>query len=422
MAPPGLSMTRGSAPLEEAAPRSWPRVLLLTSTFPRHPGDAVGDFLARYARALELSCRVVTPAARGLADAEESGDVRVERFRYWLPAWAQGLAHGAGMPDNLRRRPWLLAQAPTLLGAWTLAAAEAAHEADVIDAHWCVPAGLVGAAVSRVTGIPLRAVLHSGDVHVLCRWPGGALLAQAIARQASVITATSRHVAERFVGLLPEREREGVRARLDVTAMGVDVPEACGPPAARPPARVACVARLVPVKGVADLVEAMGGLQGVALDVAGDGPLGARLAARARSLGVRATFHGWLGAAAKGALLEAAHVAVVPSLVLPGGRTESIPVALLEAMAAGRPVVATRVGGIGEVVTQGVDGMLVPPGDVLALRRAIGALLADDALAARVGRAARERARAVAWDALGPAHRAALERAAGDTPPSSHHQ
>lgn len=89
-----------------------------------------------------------------------------------------------------------------------------------------------------------------------------------------------------------------------------------------------------------------------------------------------------------------ADVFVLPSLF------DSFPVALLEAMAAGLPVLATRVGGVPDVVEDGRTGMLVPPGDAASLARALDALAADESLRRSMGRAGRERSAAYAWDAI----------------------
>ena len=142
--------------------------------------------------------------------------------------------------------------------------------------------------------------------------------------------------------------------------------------------------RLSPEKGIAELVEATGGLP---LVVAGDGPL--------RTLVPGAL--GFVPRAELERLYERAAVVVFPS------RQEGLPVALLEAMAHGCPVVATRVGGIPQLVEHGGSGLLVPPRDPAALRAAIEALLADPDLGRRLGRRGTA-ARAIAL-LLGARHR-----------------
>jgi glycosyltransferase involved in cell wall biosynthesis len=86
-------------------------------------------------------------------------------------------------------------------------------------------------------------------------------------------------------------------------------------------------------------------------------------------------------------LLAAADVFAMPSL------WEGLPLALLEAMLAGRPIVASRISGIPEAVTDDVEGLLSTPGDIESLRQALGRLLSDSALRTRLGAAARARAR-----------------------------
>jgi glycosyltransferase involved in cell wall biosynthesis len=101
---------------------------------------------------------------------------------------------------------------------------------------------------------------------------------------------------------------------------------------------------------------------------------------------------GWLDADGVAAALIDADIVVLPSL------SEGLPVALLEALGYGKAVVATRVGGIPEIVTQGIDGVLVEPGDADALARAIAELAADPARRGRLGRAARARAELLSLD------------------------
>jgi glycosyltransferase involved in cell wall biosynthesis len=163
-----------------------------------------------------------------------------------------------------------------------------------------------------------------------------------------------------------------------VIPSGVDVPDAVAEP--DEPPHVLYAGRLSEEKGVLELVEAA---EGLPLVVAGDGPLRDRVP-------------GALGFVPHDELLrlyERAAVVVCPS------RREGFGVVCAEAMAHGRPVVASAVGGLRDLVVDGETGLLVPAGDVAALRAALERLLGDAALRARLGEAGRARARAsLSWD------------------------
>jgi len=138
-----------------------------------------------------------------------------------------------------------------------------------------------------------------------------------------------------------------------------------------------------PVKGGAELLAALPGARArcpqARLLLAGPGQPPA-------TLGDGAEWIGWLDEAAKRAALQRAAVFVLPST------SEGLPMALLEAMANAKAVVATRVGAVPDVIADGRDGLLVPPGDPAALGAALGALAADPARCAALGAAARRRA------------------------------
>ena len=146
---------------------------------------------------------------------------------------------------------------------------------------------------------------------------------------------------------------------------------------------VAWVGGLVPCKRLDALLDAAAAVPGVELLLAGDGELGPDLRARATALGLDGRVQ-WLGRVPDAApVLARAHAFALTSAA------ENLPLALLQAMSTGRAAVATTVGGIGEVVTPGADGLLVPPGDVAALAAALERLRDDPALTTALGAAAR---------------------------------
>jgi glycosyltransferase involved in cell wall biosynthesis len=142
--------------------------------------------------------------------------------------------------------------------------------------------------------------------------------------------------------------------------------------------------RLTAQKALGDALDALARVPGVQLLVRGDGPERPGLESRAAALGLTGRVR-FLGAGTRDdvlALFRAVDVALSTSA------WENLPHAVLEALAAGTPVIATAVGGIPEVVRDGENGLLVPPGDVDALAAAVERLVRDDALRASLAAAA----------------------------------
>jgi glycosyltransferase involved in cell wall biosynthesis len=184
------------------------------------------------------------------------------------------------------------------------------------------------------------------------------------------------------------------------------------PPPPSPPKRdtggrtVLFVGRLVERKGVAHLIEALTRLTSrspVRLVIVGDGAERPRLVALAQRLGIadRVVFRGKISDADLQQAYQAADLLVLPATLDARGDTEGLGVVLLEAMNYGVPVIASRIGGITDIVADGESGILVPPGEAAALAAAIDRVLGDAALARRLGEAGRARlAREFSWEAI----------------------
>jgi len=286
-----------------------------------------------------------------------------------------GLAYGHGVLGNLRRRPWLALLVPALLASFVRAARRV--DADLLHAHW-LPAGWVAARsgkpyVVQVWGTDVELARHAPQLvrHVL----RGAQLAIAAS---TALADSARELGAREVRVIPS---------------GVELPPEVGDEA--DPPEVLYAGRLSPEKGVLELVAAARGMN---LVVAGDGPL------RDRVRGAR----GFVPHDELGRLYARAAVVACPS------RREGFGVACLEAMAHGRPVVATDVGGLRDLVVDGETGLVVPPRDPAALRAALERLLADAELRRRLGAAGRRRAaEGFSWDGVTDRTLAAYAEAAG---------
>jgi glycosyltransferase involved in cell wall biosynthesis len=413
------------------------RVLVLTSSYPRFAGDHAGSFVAQVARRLSRSSDVTVLAPRDprFPSGEREGPApRVVRFRYAPLARWHRVAYGAGIETNVgmlgagssievgsraygardprsrfAARVWLL----PFLAAFAARALVHARGADVVVSNWLVPGGAIGALTRKLLGRPHLAIEHGGGLWAL-RSAGGAgrRLLAGILRGSDRVVCVSEALRE---DLLTEAAAAGVRMHardVPVVPMGVDTRGFETGPRDRD-IDVLFLGRLIPVKGVETLIDALARLPGVTLHVAGDGPLRGELVRRAAPLEGRAIFHGWVRGDARRGLLARASVLAVPSLVLPGGRTEGLPVVVLEGMAAGCAVVASDVGGIGEIVRDGWNGLLVKPGDADALADRIGWLLRHPAAREALGRRARRGAAAHDADRAGARIAAEIERIGG---------
>jgi len=317
------------------------RVLVLTTSYPRHADDVAGTFVRDAVEALRatgVEVAVVSPAS----------------FRHY------GIAYGDGIVNNLRAAPWKLFALPLFLLAFARAARSASRDADAVHAHW-----LPSALPALATGKPFVLQLWGSDVALARRV---APLVRRLVRRGGVVVCASTALAH--------DARELGASDVRVIPSGVAIPETVGEP--EKPAHILYVGRLSEEKGVRELAEATRDLP---LEVVGDGPL--------RALFPQAV--GFVPPAELGAWYERAAVVVVPS------RREGYGMVAREAMAHGRPVVATAVGGLTDAVEDRVTGLLVAACDPEALRHALTAILGDDDLRRRLGFAARRHAEALTW-------------------------
>ena len=295
------------------------------------------------------------PGAAELADRLERAGVPVERMR--MRASIDPLVLGKLVRSIRRARP------------------------DVVHTH-LVHADFHGLPAARLAGVPL-AVSTKHGFNPFRNRRTFATADRTIARLADVHVAISAGLA-RYLA-----KHEGFDASaFEVVHYGIEP----GPPPPAPPGgpRLAIVGRLIPIKGHEVLLEAVrrarDEVPGLALEIAGDGPLETQVRATVTRLGLddRVTFLGRV--ALPGPVYERAEIVVVPSF------GEGFGMVALEAMERGRAVIASDVGGLPEIAAEGHTGMLVPPGDVEALARAIAELTGDPVRAAELGAAGRVRA------------------------------
>lgn len=246
-----------------------------------------------------------------------------------------------------------------------------------LHSHFGWVSGAAAWSASRTSGVPLSIVLHAFEIHTRRLLDG---FAQLTIQDADRVWCVSRRDAAIIA------DRWGVEAH--VLRMGVPAPQHVRiEPTVR---RIVAVGSLVEKKGHADLIHAMVSLPAEwTLDIIGDGPLRTALEAQVDELGIRSRVR-LLGALDQKEVqrrLAGAWVAALACVEAEGGDRDGIPVALMEAMALGVPVVSTRVGGIEELVTAG--GVLVEPHSPNCLASAL-ATMSDRSVRDLLGAEAQE--------------------------------
>ena len=391
----------GNPFFQKGFPSRTLRLLLLNYEYPPLGGGA-GNATANMARelaALGHDVRVVTAAYKGLPARERVDGFEIRR----LPAVRRHADHCSPL-EMLSFLASACAYLPVAAGAWRPGACVA---------FFGIPCGPAAWLLRLLRGVPYVVSLRGGDV------PGfqpydlagyhrlTAPLIRFLWRRAAAVVANSRGLADlaaRSAGAVPIRMiPNGVDAARFTPAEELS---------REGPVRLVFVGRLVRQKGLDVLLEALARLPGEACfeaTIIGDGPLRADLAAMAARLGLAAKvrFAGWVSRADMPETLRHADAFVFPS------RDEGMPNAVLEAMASGLAVAATRIAGNEELVEEERTGFLVPPDDAAALAAVVARLVADRNLCWRLGQAGREKVvREYSWRVVAEAYAALCAQAA----------
>lgn len=364
------------------------RVAVLTTSYPISPGSTSGVFVARLLGAMPdtVSITVITPASRTASTTtSQETNLQVRDIRYAPNTW-QRLAHEpGGLPVALQKEPWLRVLAPVLVFALAFGTLREARSHHLIHANWAFN-GCIAGLTGLLTGRPVLTSLRGVDVSRAKKsWFAKLSLSLAIGLSRTIV-AVSTDMAEWLRGAYPEAARKIV-----VVENGVDVSffaaydvHRSRVPHATPV--LVCGGNLIPRKGHSVLLRALSRCVAYRwkLQLAGDGSERSELVRLAGELDLmdRIEFLGELPPEAMPAFLANADLFVLPSFS--EGRSN----ALLEAMAAGIPVVASSINGVTELVEDGRTGRTFPPGNYHALATVILTLLQNTSTLAQLGDAA----------------------------------
>lgn len=301
------------------------------------------------------------------------------RPRRFASAWRLALSHRAPGWKALLWAQFHFVEA--LLLAKLLGTAGATR----LHSHFANSGATVGMIAAHFAHLPWSLTLHGISE---TDYPAGLLLAEKLERASFVACASYFMRAQAMRRVAPEHWSKMTIVRCGVDAAALPVPVAHS---ASGPARLVCVGRLSPEKGLFGLLDALAALAGTGAEfevvVVGDGPLLADIRTRVSELelGAHVRLVGGLSESATLAEIARADILVLPSLM------EGLPVVLIEALALGRPVVASCVAGIPELIDEGQSGYLFAPSDWAELAAALQRLFAARGDWAAMGTAGRQR-------------------------------
>lgn len=418
-------------------------ILMVSSSYPKFRGDVTAPFIesiATHIAAQGHRVHVLLPEHHELKRGAVEDGVNFHIYHYapgrdWMH-W--GYAESLRADVKIKRGMYVLAPIVFVSALGAILQLTGREHFDVIHAHWVLPNAPMAALAAGMRKIPLVISLHGSDVFVAEKWKPLGSVARWSFQRAAGIAACSDNLAARAMALgAPEAKTELIPYGADLKAFHAD------PDAVRrirtklkldgDQLMVLGVGRLVYKKGFEFLVQALDEVRATApnakLVLAGDGDLRQELERQVAGLGLtsRVTFAGWVPREEIPAYFAASDIVAVPSVRDEAGNVDGLPNVALEAMAAGKPLVASSLAGLPQVIQSGINGLLVEEKSSHQLAQAILKLACDAEVRLRMGAAGRAQVREVLnWDNVARMYinvynRVSGQKSAVHSAPPTHH-
>ena len=403
------------------------KVLVIGSVYPRFHEDAEVPWLRTSIAHLKkagIGIQILAPAYKGLKSHEIDG-VKVNRFRYAPASW-EILTHEEGAPSKMASKPWLqlLAIPYIISGFFRCLSICRKWKPDVIHAHWPFPHAYIALGAAKLFRIPLVLNFHGAELLLIRKKKWVKPFLKFAIGQAQAVFANSSFTAGKIKALR--------NVNVEWSPYGTTL-ESCTPQRPEPHPvngkfKILFVGRHIERKGICYLIEAAKYLprDKFEIRIVGVGDLTEKLKEQAAQVDALAPaglrhdegeatrvelrhdegnaeiiFTGKLSPEALANEYRTANVFTLPAIVDSKGDTEGLGVVLIEAMELGLPVVASNVGGIPDVVVDGVSGILVPEKDPQALASAYKRLAASPELQEQLLAGAQRRiAECFTWDGI----------------------
>lgn len=376
------------------------KVLVIGSVYPRFHEDAEVPWLRTSIAHLKqagVEIQVLAPAYKGLKSHEIDG-VKVNRFRY-APAGFEFLTHEEGAPSKMASKPWLqlLAIPYIISGFFKCIGICRKFRPDVIHAHWPFPHAYIALGAAKLFRIPLVLNFHGAELLLIRKKKWVKPLLKFAIGQAQAVFANSSFTAGKIKALRNvDVEWSPYGTTLETGEISAEPTQAPHPINGK--FKILFVGRHIERKGICYLIEAAKYLprDQFEIRIVGVGDLTDKLKAQAAEVSTtpdaaNIIFTGKLSPEALANEYKTANVFTLPAIVDSKGDTEGLGVVLIEAMELGLPVVASNVGGIPDVIVDGVSGILVPEKNPEALASAYKRLATEPELQKQLLEGARKR-------------------------------
>jgi glycosyltransferase involved in cell wall biosynthesis len=365
------------------------KVLFVATAYPRFPGDIITPWLVELIMKLRhegIDVSVFTSSYMGLRDHMLDG-VMVHRFRYCLKRFER-FTHEETAVDRVRRgfSNILLSLLYLFFGAWTMIRLSKHECFDIVHIHWPFPHIIFGVLAKKFGRVRLFSSFYGVEIRWLKKkFPFLIKPFSVLMSKSDTVTAISNHTAQELKGIVEDP--------IHIIPFSAAMAERQGKTSDMK--RIIFVGRLVERKGVKYLIEAFSrAARSIPhhLVIIGDGPERSRLQADAQRFGIadRVRFTGMITDRDLQQYYQTCSFFVLPAVYDRKGDTEGLGVVLLEAMSYEKPVIASNVGGITDIVVDGENGLLVPAANIRALALAIEKMAQSKKLRSTLGRAARK--------------------------------
>ncbi|MBD3310418.1 glycosyltransferase [Candidatus Woesearchaeota archaeon] len=369
------------------------KVCMLSTMYLRYRNDTRGLMVFETNRNLlkqGIDVSVVAPNDQGCKSFEVMDGVQIYRFSYFLPKKLQKLAYGSGIPTNLRKSVLAKLQIVPFFLAFLMKTIKVSRKCDIIHCQW-IASGFIGLLAGKFTKKPVvvtvRRVGRRGIMKMINRY---------VLKRADYVIFNSSYTQKESLKTARPETYSVIHNSIDTDKfrpMKTDLKKELGIEGKK---MIFSMGLLVEKKGFDYLLKAMPEVlkenKDAVLVIAGGGEQEKELKALSKELGIddHVKFVGTVSAEKTPEYYNASDLFVLASIVDSKGETETLGVVLMEALACGKPVVTTDVGGIPDVVSEEC-GYLVRPKDPGKLSEKINLLLSDKKKAENMGSKGRKR-------------------------------